>query len=480
MARQAHPRQPPADDAALARAGDLAVGLAVCGYLISAAVGLPLFEDGSYYLFVIATEHTPELPNLRFPAMLPQLPAAAAFVLGADLTVGRTLFAASYGAIPLLSLLACWWLLRRRAPALLLLVLPSFLALQLNFSGVSELLTALYLTWPLLLAMLLLPGHRRVMALAVAWGPLLLLLHPLAFVFCFGLAGVAWLIAGQGRERTDPGARIAWRRIAVWLAANGLVRLLWTALGLNDYERGRLNPSSALNYVLGETPAQHLLVALLILATLLALWTLLRSRARTGGARRLVTVLSLALPVTLWVGGEFILGRGIVLKSAITVGVGLLGMASVVLLVLTRRDLPTLACARVPATAVRLAGIALLALLLAKSSAWLTGVRGLQDIVADTDAACIGFGADAPYSLQWPWMAIVDEWSAPLTALVTRPFVPRADGAGFQPVAIMLKRDGCAVLQATGEARLPADTRISFERLNAAFGPLRPPARPAP
>jgi hypothetical protein len=179
------------------------------------------------------------------------------------------------------------------------------------------------------------------------------------------------------------------------------------------------------------------------------------------------------------VSGEFVLGRGIVLKSAITVGLGLLGMTSVVLLVLTRTDTPTPACGRVPATALRLAGIALLALLLAKSAAWLTGVRGLQDIVADTDAACIRFGADAPYGLQWPWMAIVDAWSAPVTALVTRPFVPLADGSGFQPVAIMLKRDGCAVFDATGEARLPADTHISFERLNAAFGPLRSPGRPA-
>lgn len=479
MTRPARPRQLPPDENALLRAGDLAVGLAVCGYLISAAVGLPLFEDGSFYLFVIATEHAAELPNLRFSAMLPQLPAVAAFVLGADLSVGRTLFSASYGAIALLSLLACWRLLRSRAPALLLLVLPSFLALQLNFSGVSELLTALYLAWPLLLAMLLLPGHRRVMALAVAWGPLLLLLHPLAFIFCFGLAAVAWFVAGQDPARIDPSAGMAWRRIAVWLAANGLARLMWTAFGLNDYERGRLDPSSALNYVLGETPAQHLLVALLIVATLLALWTLRRRREPAGGARGLATVLSLALLATLWVSGEYILGRGIVLKSAITVGVGLLGMASVVLLALARTGLPTAACGRATAMAVRLAGIALLALLLAKSAAWLTGVRGLQSIVADTDAACIRFGADTPYGLQWPWMAIIDAWSAPATALVTRPFVPRADGAGFQPVAILLKRDGCQVFHATGEARLPADTRISFKRLDAAFGPLRPPARPA-
>ena len=150
--------------ARLRRAGDLAVGLAVCGYLIAALVGLPLFEDGSLYLFVIATEHAPELPNLRVSGTLPQLPAVAAFALGADLPVGRLVFSAGYAAVPLITLVGCWWLLRRRSPALLLLVLPSFVGLQLNFSGVSELLSGLYLTWPLLLGMLLSPERRWVMA----------------------------------------------------------------------------------------------------------------------------------------------------------------------------------------------------------------------------------------------------------------------------------------------------------------------------
>jgi hypothetical protein len=466
----------PAQRVRVRRAGDLAVGLAVSGYLMAAIVGLPLFEDGSYYLFVIATEHAPELPNLRFSAVLPQLPAVAAFNLGADLELGRSIFSMAYGAIPLLSLAACWGLLRSRAPALLLPVLPSFVALQLNFSGVSELLTALYLTWPVLLAMLLLPGRRWVLAMAVASGPLLLLLHPLAFVFCFGLGLVAWRLAGQPNAALASPMRLAWRRIALWLAAQGVLRLLWTSVGLNAYERGRLNPPSALNYVLGETPAQHLLVVLLMLTTLLALWTLHRGRHRAQRSRWLVVTLWLALLTSVWVSGEFVLGRGIVLKSAVTVAVGLFGMLAVVLLLLGRAATPTAIQSRMLRKAVRLAGVGLLILLVAKASAWHTGVRGIQDIVASADEACIRFDVDEPYSLQWPWMAIIDDWSAPVTALVTRPFVPAPNGIGSQPVAVMLKRDGCKLYEATGEAHLPADTRISFARLDAAFGPLRPPS----
>jgi hypothetical protein len=211
----------------LRSAGDFAVALAVCGYLVAAAIGLPLFEDGSFYFFTIVTEHAAVVPNLRVSAVLPQLPAVMAFWLGADLVLGRFIFSAAYMSIPLAALVGCWLLLRRRLPALFLLVLPSFLALQLNFSGVSELLSGLYLTWPLLLAMLLLPKRRWVMVLAIAWGPLLLLLHPMTFIFSVGLGLVAWLLS---RESGDWVASVAvkerrvWRRIGLWLVANGLVR----------------------------------------------------------------------------------------------------------------------------------------------------------------------------------------------------------------------------------------------------------------
>lgn len=464
----------------LRRAGDLAVGLAVCGYLIAAAVGLPLFEDGSLYLFVVATEHAPVLPNLRLSAALPQLPAVVAFRLGADLPLGRAVFAAGYGAIALLSLVTCWWLLRRRAPALLLLVLPSYLGLQLNFSGVSELLTALYLTWPVLLAMLLLPDRRRVMALAVACGPLLLLLHPLGFVFCFGLGALAWLCARRDDARA-PVLGQAWRRIALWLIASGLLRLGWTAVGLNDYERSRLEPGSALNYVLAESGAQHLLLLILSVGILAAAWLLHRQTAWGRAGRALLMLNWLALLTAIWVGVEFILGEGVVLKSALTVAVGLVGMAAVASILLRPAGKVGLAGERDAAAALRLNGAALLILLLAKSSAWWTGVHGLQDLVATSETACIRFAPEQPYSLQWPWMVVVDAWSTPFTALVTRPFVVMADGRGadgrgVQPVAVLLHKDGCARLQQTGEVHLPAEMHLPFARVDAVFGPLRAPA----
>ena len=524
------------------RAGDFAVALAVCGYVVAAVVGLPLFEDGSFYFFTILTEQAAVVPNLRVSAVLPQLPAVAAFILGADLALGRFIFSAAYMGIPLATLVGSWLLLRRRAPAVLLLVLPSFLALQLNFSGVSELLSGLYLTWPVLLAMLLLPQRRWVMALAIGWGPLLLLLHPLAFIFCFGLGLVAWLLS---RESGDWVASVAvkerrvWRRIGLWLVANGLARVAWTAFGLNHYERGRLDPASALGYLFGETTAQHLLIAMLVCVTLLGFWALQRCRPSSRASRALMLLVWLALLIAAWVSAEFLLGKGIVLKSAMTLGVGLLGMVAATWLLLrweAGRSLRTeaersvqgeagrrlrgevkrsvqkgagqnpqwkaeqsvqresgqnpqweagggvqneagisAAYSKLPSTAVRVLGVALLMLLLAKSSAWWTGVRGLQDIVASSDTACIPFGDNEPYSLQWPWMAITDSWPTPFTALVTRPFVPTSEEGQFQPIAVLLQHDGCEQLLATGMLHLPIGVSLPFEHVDAVLGPLRRP-----
>jgi hypothetical protein len=488
----------------LRRAGDFAVALAVFGGVIAALVGLPLFEDGSFYFFTIVTEQAAVVPNLRVSAVLPQLPAVASFFVGADLALGRFIFSAAYMAIPLAALVGSWLLLRRRAPVLLLLVLPSFLALQLNFSGVSELLSSVYLTWPVLLAMLLVPQRRWVLVLAVAWGPLLLFLHPLAFIFCFGLGLVAWLLSRESGDRLDTKGRILWRRIGVWLVANGVARIAWTSIGLNDYERGRLQPSSALGYLFGESIAQHLLIAVLVCVTLIGFWMLHRPQRSVWVSRALRLLLWPMMMVAAWVSVEYLRGEGIVLKSAMTLGVGVLGMAVVTGLVLrreaglssqqelghglqreTRRSVQAEAGrsalgSKLPSAALRVLGVTLLMLLMAKSSAWWTGVRGLQDIVASSDAACIHFGDNEPYSLQWPWMVITDSWPTPFTALVTRPFVPTAEDGQFQPIALMLAHDGCEELRATGVVRLPIGIELPFERVDAVFGSLRRPSPSVP
>lgn len=56
------------------RAIDLGLIAVACGYTVTALVGLPLFQDGAWYFFKIVTKGVAELPNLRYTAILPQLP----------------------------------------------------------------------------------------------------------------------------------------------------------------------------------------------------------------------------------------------------------------------------------------------------------------------------------------------------------------------------------------------------------------------
>ncbi len=81
-----------------------------CGYAITALVGLPLFQDGAWYFFNIATIGVAELPNLCYAALLPQLPAVWAALLVEDAVMLRHIFSLSYVALPVASLLGCWLL----------------------------------------------------------------------------------------------------------------------------------------------------------------------------------------------------------------------------------------------------------------------------------------------------------------------------------------------------------------------------------
>jgi hypothetical protein len=471
-------------------------------YLIAALVGLPLFGDGGYYFFKLVTDHSLLLPNLRYTALLPQLPGLAAASITTDPLLLRHVFSVSYQALPWLSLGACWLLVRRRMPRLMLLPLLSLAVNLVNFSAVSELLSGLYLVWPLVLALALMPDRPWVRVFAFVTAPLLLALHPMAFVLAFALALAALLVAWQ--QPAYPGARQSasanpWRWLALWLALNGLLRLLWTAFGINAYERGVLSDAGMVHYLLPETLAQSLLLLfascaglifvadrLLLGATKRHSWAL---RAAAAGAHWwLALCCALLLLAALAVSVEFVLGDGIKLKAAATfvVAVLLMGLAFLAASAPLRSALagsiglqpaaPDTARADAGLWPFPLVMAAILLLVLAKSSAWWTATRGLQDTVADSSGPCIAFAVDRPFGLQWPWMSSVDDWVAPINALAFRPRIPRADGQGIEPIALLLPGDGCRLLDATGEAHFTDWMHRPWTLLDQRFGPLRRPA----
>jgi hypothetical protein len=464
------------------------VGLAsiALAYGLGAMVGLPLFEDGGWYYFKIVTDAQPLVPNLRFAAVIPQLPGLWAARLGVDATGVRHAFSLGYAALPVLSLVTCWLLVRRFLPALLLLPLLHFLLNLINFSGVSELLTSLYLTWPLVIGMALYPERPRVWACAAVAGPLLVLLHPVAFVPTVGLAALALIL---GRVRSDLGQ--VWLWLGGWLAASGLLRLGWTLAHTTGYERSNLSGDGLAHYVLTETPGQHLLLAAVVALAAAVAGSLLRARAdarapgppspgRRAATRELPGWLAWGfalLPVVaVLVSLEIVAGEGIKLKSAATFAAGLLLMAVTVLVVLRAGPAGSApASPRGYGLPAALAVLAMLLILLTKAAAWWSATQGLRNVIAEPDLDCIPFEWHRPFGLQWPWMGLIDDWATPMNALAFRPELPLPDGAGIAPIPLLLPDDGCQVLEETGIVYPTPWIERPFEVLEERFGPLRRP-----
>jgi len=427
--------------------------LVTAAYAVAAAVGLPLFGDGAYYFFRIALEGEPLVPNLRWTAVLGQLPVLAAWPLTDDVLALRHAFSFGYAMLPVLSLAVCWLLVRRRAPWLVLFPALTLIALQINFSGVSELLLSLHLTWPFVLLVAVHPASRWALGYGLVLGPLLLLLHPLTFA----LALPSVVLALWGARRA-PARRRGWQLAAVLLAVAGVARLLWTALGSNAYEREHLAPDAAATYLLPDHDSQLLLLGV-VLALGLALTVLGWRPADRWAGRLLKPGFALVLLLAVYIGGLFWLGEGIRLKAGLCFPLALALMAMAVAAA-GRPGLP-------PALIGRLFGLgaaAVLVLTLSKSVAWWTATHGLMDITASTGSDCIPFAVQEPYSLQWPWMAIVDDWATPFNALVFR---------APWPVALLLPYDGCERLEATGIAHLTSWSERPAARLAERFGPLR-------
>lgn len=445
------------------RAIDGLLALVAAAYLIAALVGLPLYADGGHYLFRIIVDGLPYVSDGRLAAVIPQLPAWLLVQSGAKLEALRLAFSVGYLLLPWLSLLACWLIVRPSTPGLMVLPASGALLNQINASAVSELLIILYLMWPLVLA-LSLRGEQRVVRLLV-WlsAPVILSLHPVAVLACLTLAIVVELTI---RDRWLP----------AWLVFCALVQILWSLRGLSGYEQSHLAGDAALWYLLTQTPGQHLMLAAVTLVGLVvAAQGLKGARPVLDWAPRAIAVVLAG--ASLVVGYELIWGQGWRLKSGITFPVQLLLMLISVLIASSRiaRATPQTAGAGLRwALVPQVALMAIAGLMLMKSAAWWTATRGLQNLVSEPGKPCIQHGRESPFALQWPWMAIIDEWNAPMNAVLFRPdFRPQGSEA-LAPIAILLPQDGCERVATTGIAYMTPWLPVSWHLLDERFGPLRP------
>jgi hypothetical protein len=358
--------------------------------------------------------------------------------------------------------LVCWILVRDRLPELILLPLLSLVANQINFSSVSELFLSLYLAWPFVLLAVLAPDRRVTLLYGAVLAPLLLLLHPVGFALGGLLSLVALLNAGSDRAGGP-----VWRGLAIAFAVSALLRLVATVVGAAPYERSLTESGSAARYLLAETLSQGLLLGWVVVLALLVDLGLRAGRHRRGGVGDWLLPGFLPSPfIGIMVAVDILAGEGIKLKAALTFAIGMLMMVLAVAMAARGAGKVAPDDRRVTRLArlVVVGALTIVLLATAKSAAWWTATRGLMNATASAEAICLPFGPEEPYALQWPWMAVIDDWATPINALIFR---------AHWPIPLLLPEEGCRILEQRGEVRLISWIRRPADRIEARFGPFR-------
>ena len=153
--------------------------------VLSALVGLQLFQDGSSYFLEMLIDHS-AVRHGRLSVLLFQYPTI--FLLKTffqreidpltTLPIVRLAFNLNYALTPFVSLFLSWLVVRRKREELFLWAALIILFVNLvNFSWVSELLISVQLACPLLLALLENPKSKTFWTLVVFLTPFLFFLH---------------------------------------------------------------------------------------------------------------------------------------------------------------------------------------------------------------------------------------------------------------------------------------------------------------
>jgi hypothetical protein len=455
----------------------ISAGILLFGAATMAAtiVGLPLYGDGAFYFVEVLLNREPLVPNLRYSAVLPQLPVVAAMGVTDEVVALRHAFSLGYALLPFLSLLFCWLVVRRKAPELILYPALFLVANQINFSAVSELLVGLHLTWPFVLLAAVLPNARTTWAFGLVLAPLLLFLHPIAFALLLLLAAAGFLVSR--RSGVDA---VRWNRLAAVFLGFGVIRLFWALLSMNAYERSHLGTGPALGYLLPDRMSQTLLLVFVLVLGLLIAAGAGRSAGigadRAGGSRRRLSrvldyaiwsVTGLVAVTGLVVAAEISGGEGIRLKSAVVFPLALILMAIALLDAARRMDR---VAAGPPVRLFMLLVLTMTAMSLAKSAVWARATDDLVAAMPESAESCLPFGPEEPPALQYPHMTAVDSWTAPMTAMIFQ---------SGHPLVLLLPGDACRRMAETGMAGLTSWYEKPVGLLEQRFGPA-PPAKPEP
>jgi len=439
--------------------------------LCAAVVGLPLFQDGSSYLFELLVTGS-AIRHHRLSALLVQLPARVVGDVLARAPIDamhrllwvRMAFALSYAMVPPAALALSWLVVRRRNPGLFVWAALIILFVNLvNFSWVSELWIAIQLCCPLLLASIVAPGTRSHWLSAIVLLPIILLLHPLIAPVLFVVAVGTALIGRRDAERRGAARASA----ALYLAA-ALLRALVSAFILDAHEAGFLEIGEMSEYLFVAS-WQNVVFLLSAVAIGLACW---RGRAlattRRGVARLYIACMVLAPSAAALLLSQYVLGvRGVPLK------IGLALFATMLLMLLAASDAVTPPSDAERVQRLHLAAVlasVFAAVLVGKSLMWRTALERLSQTLSASGRACLerrpdefAWLRDAPYR-------IIDNWALPSLALVTR---------DRHPGTLLLEPGDCLRLEDTGMVRVDPWTVLPAQTIAPAFGRVTGPPRSA-
>ena len=183
-------------------------------------------------------------------------------------------------------------------------------------------------------------------------------------------------------------------------------------------------------------------------------------RIALAGSVVLVLVASTAA-LGLAVAAEIHFGGGVKLKSAVVFPLALALMAIAV--VVARQP-------RVQRQGTAWAPYFLLITLVAtviglsKAHAWHRATHDLAGAMATSPSACVRFGPEAPHALQPAHMSPVDNWTAPINALIFQT---------EKPAALLLPGDGCRILAEERVVYLTTWFVRPLDALEQNFGPFR-------
>lgn len=408
--------------------------------LIAAGLGIAAFGragvswDGSVYLFNLLNDQRMFAPHSRYINLLLQWPVLLLSAVAGNTALLQIGIGLIYAALPLAALATCWWIARRDAPSLFVWAALGIALVMLPgvFNVVAEANIAIWLFWPLVLAVLIgIP--RRVVPLAIVLGLLLFVTHPSAVLLFGVVAAVAFVL----------GLRAPEQRRHLWLWAAGfagaaLVALVRFALGNTPYERDQLSLGIygwSFGVSVWGAPFVALACAAIVAASMIAAPRLLqRQNERSGDMIRRVAVASVLLAGAVlawwahdpnqwkWANKYTLWAPWI---SACFAGIALLDR------LMWERQAP-------PQEEQRWAfrrrllppiGAVFLVVLAIQSTAWTGVLRRLEGTLTDTSWACV---SSAP--VNWLNDTPLNQFGTPALALVLQ---------GRTPAKLMVPNDDC-------------------------------------